>query len=125
MKSFVLTALAGAVAADSWGYIKKGADWPGQCKSGKYQSPVDFVKNKEFNRGFLKANLSGFTDTDNYSFYMPADLNNSQNNNGSPTLGAGPKGAFPGNQKVTNSFLDLHKDTNAINFEKGGKKAGA
>jgi hypothetical protein len=30
MKLFLLAALAGAAVADAaWGYIKKGADWPG------------------------------------------------------------------------------------------------
>jgi len=77
MQPFLLAALAGAAAAidPAWSYIKRGEGWPGQCSSGKYQSPVDFVKIKELNRGFLEANLTGWVNTDNLSFYMPADVN--------------------------------------------------
>ena len=36
MKSFIVAGLIGAAYADNtiWGYIKRGADWPGQCASG-------------------------------------------------------------------------------------------
>jgi len=79
---------------------------------------VDFLKWNEFNRGFLKANLNGWVNTAKMSFYMPVDsTRNEKDRNGAPTLGK-----FPGNQKVTNSFVEMSRDLNAIASDKKGKK---
>jgi hypothetical protein len=38
---------------------------------------------------------------------MKEDVPNKLNRNGSPTLGAGPKGSFPGDQPLSHSFLEF------------------
>lgn len=53
-------ALAGLTAASNNNYLGGGDDWKGQCRVGREQSPVNFLKKDEFHRGFLKSTLTGF-----------------------------------------------------------------